>query len=343
MCERDGLRNSQCEDGDPNVWVADRCTELAVSLNGDYMHRLFAKMLVFVGCLSVAFAQETKTQSASSLPGPEVPIDLKPYAQQSDVLAAAEAVLHILKTAKFQKASYGDGQDQPPCDSLNRGMMLAHAGFNMFVNARERGWISPTSVLGSSQDLGLLSERRANLLRIWDAAKLMELLQLRETLTAWPEEIRHDVSTFLVELLNFKTTHREMRLRFSERLKEIQRRSTDNYALDYWVWRRVENVPDKGEKLDEFHRRRPEPLGYEEYSGALFQLVKEIPGQSREILNCLKRTSGALITFEGSVAGFDNGYSYPAKYMFTFWERRDREGLGTMAEYVLNQVIQALR
>jgi hypothetical protein len=226
-------------------------------------------------------------------------------------------------------------------------MMLAHAGFNMFVNTMERRWTSPTGALSNFSDdgpyAGLVSQKRGLLLRVWSMSDIERLIQLRLKLKAWPQKIRSDLRAFLTELLQFRKTRNEMILRFPERVKDTQRRETLQYAWSYRLWRSIEGIPNEGPELAEFHKRWPEPLSYSAHSEALYKVMKEIPGKARPIDKCLQQTSGALITFSGDVAAFDTGYSFPIRYMFTFWERRDSEGLNDMAEFVIKLVIEAIR
>ena len=281
------------------------------------------------------------------LPLPQVPTDLKAYVSTDDVLASAEVVLDILKTAKFHQSTQNEKQDEPSCDAFKRGMIVAHAGFNMFVNAREREWVSPTGALTpfgyDGPYTGLVSDRRGLLLRIWDLPKMSKLLTMRERLRSWPQGIRSDLAAFLTELVQFRSTRSELLVRFPEWVRKIQQRTTSQYALDYWVWRRIEGIPDSGEKLDEFHKRRPEPLGHDTYNDALINLMRQIPSSTRPMDACIQVTNGLMVSFDGNVAAYRPSYVLPAKYMFTFWERRESEGLGALAEYAIQQVIDVLR
>jgi hypothetical protein len=311
------------------------------------MVRLFAAAVLIITHFSILNAEEIPYTSDLKLPLPQIPNDLKGYADPAEVLASAEAILDVLKTAKFQKSSFSQKQVEPPCDALKRGMMLVHAGFNMLVNARERGWITPTGALSSFGEdgpyTGLVSERRWLLLRVWDLPRIGKLLELRERLRTWPQDIRSDLAVFLSEMLRFRSTRNEMLVRFHDRIKAIRQQSTIQYAWDYWLWRRVEGIPDSGDKLAEFHKRRPEPLSYEPYNKALFDLLNEIPGNTRPIDACFQQTDGVMVAFDASIAAYDPSYVLPAKYMFTFWERRQSEGLDNVTEYVIQRVIEALR
>lgn len=304
---------------------------------------LFAVLMLAQPCALRA----QPTADGPKLPSPEVPNDLKAYSDPAEVFASVESILDILKTAKFQKSTFSQKQNEPSCDALKHGMMLAHAGFNMLVNARERGWISTTGALSSFGEderyTGLVSERRWLLMPIWELPKIGKLLELRKRLSTWPSDIRSDLAAFLVELLRFRSTRNEMLVRFPERTKAIRQQSTLQYAWDYWMWRRVEGIPDSGDKLKEFNKRRREPLSYEGHNEALATLVKEIPSDAQTTDICLQQTNGALMTFDGNVGGYEPSYVLPAKYMFTFWERRESEGLGALAEYAIQQVIDVLR
>ena len=290
---------------------------------------------------------QAQDEKAIELPSIQLPSDLQAYADFNDVAASLAAVLDVLATAKFEKAAYGTKEDEPPCDALNRAMMLTHAGFNMLINARERGMISPGSVLPRYGDVrpikGLISERRGLLLRIWDMPKFEKLFQLRQKLSAWPKNLREDVVIFLTELQRFRITRKEMLLRFPDRVAEIQRRETIEYAYHYKSdWKLGNILPGSKEEV-EFLLRWPKPLGYAAHSAALYDVMKEIPQQERPIDACLKETAGTRITFSGDVAAFNSSYSYPIRYMFTFWERRESEGLSTVASFAIASAIEALR
>ncbi len=313
------------------------------------------KLLVLIFFLSIFLSTILQAQNAASeppeaiteLPAIHLPDDLQPYAEPNNILATVETVIDILASAKFAKATYSDKADEPPCDSLNRGMMLAHAGFNMFVNTTERGWTSPTAVLSNFGNdgpyAGLVSPRRGLLLRVWSMSDIERLIQLRLKLKTWPQKTRGDLGTFLTELLRFRKTRNEMILRFPERIKDIKRRETPEYAANYRLWRDIRGVPNEGPELAAFHIQWPEPLSYSAHSEALYKSMKEIPGEARPLDECLQETSGALITFSGDTSAFNTGYSFPIRYMFTFWERRDSEGLSNIAEFAIKRVIEAIR
>jgi hypothetical protein len=192
-------------------------------------------------------------------------------------------------------------------------------------------------------NLCLVSQRRGLLLRVWNTSDIERFIQLRIKLKAWPQKTRSDMSTFLTELLRFRKTRNEMMLRFSEQIKSIKERQTLKYAWDYWFQRDIRRIPNEGPELTEFHIQWPQPLIYNTHSEALYEIMKRIPGEARPLDKCLQETSGALITFSGDTSAFNTGYSFPIRYMFTFWERRDSEGLSNIAEFAIKRVLEAIR
>ena len=307
-------------------------------------------VVVFANYSQQALAQNGSVTTQSHMPAIKLPSDLKAYADYDDVIASAASVLDILATAKFEIPSHIRVKDkQSNCDAINWGMNLAYAGYNMFVNLRERELLTPNSVLGGWSTInrkGLVGKRRGLLTRIWDTNNIERLLSLRGKLKKWPPLLRNYLATFLTELRRFKRLRREMWLRAPKSLKDIQRRQTTLYFYQYHHYRDIKNIPygDKAKEA-EFHKEWPTMLTYETHSSALYKLMKESGARNISTHDgCLEQTPGTKIVFgDTDVPPYDNGFSYPMKYMFTFWGRRDAEGTAELADFVIAQVISALK
>lgn len=285
-----------------------------------------AFVAIFVIQIHCSYAQNEKF---GEIPPLELPEDLRAYQDVENVISKLSAVIEVLGTAQFEKASYSEKVDEPPCDAINRGMMLVHAGFNMAINNLEKGLLSPAATLPGWRDAGVvkgfISPRRGLLTRIWDMPKILEILNLGQKLATWPEPLKSDLRMFLGELLNFRQTRKEMFIRDGS-ISPIQERETIVYSYHYNFDLQIKGIKYGSREEDNFKIYTPKPLTYSEHSYILFEIFKRIPRVDRPENACLKETAGAKINFAKNVGSYDSSDAYTIRYMFTFWERRELEG-----------------
>ena len=299
------------------------------------------------------------------LPPLELPEQLRPYANISEVLTAATEVISLLKTAKV--LTRPSSARPPNCNrkeilSVYRGMAATQATYKLFVNRVELGWLSTESMMndavGRNSGRAFLKPYRLALWAIWNPTQVTKLVAIVDHLSSLPSPIKYDLAQFLHFLQSGQDMYNRIRKRSPEKLAEIERISKPIYSALRREARSLLPYDADKKKLDEFARQWPEHLFYDDESKEYRHLVDNVRniGQGK-LDSCLdgdmrsyndkgKKTVRLFISRiefgeKGEIA--DNLYGhYPIAYAIGFWQRRHNEATTKLADFLLRKAISKL-
>lgn len=303
--------------------------------------------LLALAAAPFAFAQEP------GIPPVELPEGLEPYGNVPTVLAAALQILSLMKTARVEMSS--DASRPSACNrdeilSIYRGMALAHAGYRLFVNRLELGWVSPEPMrnfFGSPTYRSLLQPSRLALVEVWRPENIARMVALSGALAELPPAIRLDLMNFLSYVRVGKDVYYRMHQRAPKKLSEIERVSAPTYSIER---REAEGWMSS----EDFKAKWPEHLYYEGLSQAYRELAKNVRDVGQPGLDeCLdgdmrerdkRREFVDRVSFgpDGELVVKAYGH-YPTAYTIGFWRRRQQEGMTKLADFVIARVITELK
>jgi hypothetical protein len=290
------------------------------------------------------------------LPNLDVPRGLEPYADVQLVLKNARRAIGLLGTAQLRLDPYPDlivpapgvqlrqRRIGPECDtaevrSFNRGYLLAHIGFNLFLSLQELGVARVHGPHGMpyEQQRKFIQFGRSTLLSVWTPNRLRDLLEVRQTIRTLPRPIREDLSAFLSKLQEYRQHYVRLKKARPAILDELFKREDDAY---YWYLVYLESKP----RSEELLKKVPKGIGYSELSELLDEQLREVSDVAKtDPGTCFVEHYGPTIMFPSEKLEYDRTYIYPTKYMISFWRRRDMEGIVDLSVYVIARVLEALR
>ena len=304
-------------------------------------------------CLLISSGFAFGQGRSASLPGVAVPAKLEPYADVQLVSKNARRAIGLLATAQTRLNPYPEPipnqtpgaapwpkQIGPECDtedvrSFNRGYLLAHTGFNLFLSLQELGVPQVEGPHGGPDERRrhFIQFGRSALLSVWTPNRLRDLLKVREALRDMPTPIKQDLSAFLSKLAEYRQHYDRLKKARAAVLDDLFRREDHAYVwYEAWVGAGAkERSPRTGigeSKLTEL------------LDGQIRQvsdLAKADPG------GCFVSHYGPIITLPSEKLEYANTWIYPTKYLVSFWRRRDMEGTSALADYVIAQVLETLR
>jgi hypothetical protein len=140
---------------------------------------------------------------------------LESYADVQLVLKNARRAIDLLGSTELKLEPYPEfvpppgsslreRKITPECNteevrSFNRGYLLAHTGFNVFLALQELGvaQVKGPHGLPYEQQRRFIQFGRVALLNVWTPSRLRELLEMRRALRVLPKPIKQDLSAFL--------------------------------------------------------------------------------------------------------------------------------------------------
>ena len=291
------------------------------------------------------------------LPKVSVPAGLETYADVQLVISNARRAISLLGAAQLKLAPYPEPivaapgyqlrqrKIGPKCDteeirSFNRGYLLAHTGFNLFLSLQELEVARVEGPRGMPYDAKrkFIEFGRSSLVTVWTPSRLRELLKVGQAMRTLPTPIKQDLSAFLSKLQEYRRYYIRLKKARPGLLDELFRRESDGY---YWYRVYLERPDAPGADL---LKKLPTGIGYSELSELLDQQLREVSDVVRNDPGaCFVEHYGPTITFPSEKLEYDRTYVYPTKYMISFWRRRDLEGLADLADYVIARVLQGLR
>lgn len=312
----------------PVVWVASCC-------------------LVLSG--SIAFGQKR-----DDLP-PKIaaPAKLEPYSDVLLVVKNARRAIHLLGLAQLSLDPYpepnptpiagvrGPKKVGPECDSeqtrsFNRGYLLAHVGFNLFLSLQELDVprVDGPHGLPNARKRNFVQFGRSALVSVWTTSRLRELLEVRHALKELPAPVRQDLSAFLSKLREYRQHYLRLRKARAEVLADLFMREDDAY---FWYEAALERYRSEP-------RQAPKALGYDELSELLDDQLRQVSDLAKtDPDRCYVEHYGPIITFPSEKLEYTRTRIYPTKYLVSFWHRREMEGTGNLADYVITRVFEVLR
>ena len=315
-----------------------------------------AFVLVLIGT-STALSQGRN----APLPTPGVPRGLEPYADVQLVLKNARQAIGLLGTAQLRLDPYPEpvvlapGVEIPPerrqrkisaeCDteevrSFNRGYLLAHTGFNLFLSLQELGVPrieGPHGMPNSYPIRKFVQFGRSALVSVWTPSRLRDLLEVRHSLRNLPSSVRQDLSIFLSKLQEYRQHYARLKNTRASVMDDLFTREGHAY---YWYWASFRSDPAFTQVL----KTMPKGLGVRELSELLDQQIREVSDVAKnDPAKCFIEHHGPTISFASERLEYDGTYIYPTKYMISFWRRRDMEGTSDLAAYVITRALEALR
>jgi hypothetical protein len=313
-----------------------------------FMDKFSVRSLFFV-CCGLLIGSESALGQERNVPMPsvDVPTKLEPYADLALVEKNARRAIELLATAEVKLSPYPEGRqkqitaecDSPEVRSFNSGYVLAHTGFNLFLSLQEMGIprVDGPNGLPNNTKRNFVQFGRAALLSVWTPSRLRELLKVRKAVRDLPQPIRADLAVFLSKLLEYRQHYARLKKARAAALDDIFNREGADY---YWysVWR---NQPDV---LKNDRSRIPEGIGYPELSELLDEHVRQVSDVGKtDPGSCFIEHHGPTITLPSEKLEYDGRWIYPTKYLISFWRRRDMEGTGNIAAYVIAEVLDTLR
>lgn len=311
---------------------------------------LFACCCLLIGS-GIALGQDRN----SPLPKVGIPAKLEPYADAALVANNARRAMELLATAQLKLDPYPEAvgvnpnrpkQITPECDSgevrsFNRGYLLAHTGFNIFLLLQELGIprVDGPHGLPTNRKRNFIQFGRTALLSIWTPDRLRDLLKVRTALRDLPQPIRQDLATFLSKLMEYRQHYVRLKRVRSAALDDLFRREDDAYYWYLTSWKEP-TVPATAEAL----KKIPGGIGYDELSDLLDEQARQVSDVAKtDPGRCFVAHYGPTITFPSEKLEYTNTWIYPTKYLISFWRRRDMEGTGDLAAYVITLALETLR
>jgi hypothetical protein len=300
-----------------------------------------------------AFGQERNVP----MPSVDIPTKLEPYADLALVQTNARRAIELLATAELKLAPYPEGRKQitPECDSaevrsFNRGYLLAHAGFNIFLSLQELGIPRVEGPNGGSTEMrrSFVQFGRGALLSVWTPSRLKDLLKVRQALSGLPQPIRQDLAAFLSKLVEYRQHYARLKKARAAAVDELFLREDGEY---YWYLAYLErsNTPEAREtatvqSAGETLKKVLKGIGYDELSDLLDQQAREVSDVAKaDPGRCFIEHHGPTITLPSEKLEYDGQWIYPTKYLISFWRRRDMEGTSNIAAHVIAEVLETLR
>jgi hypothetical protein len=183
------------------------------------------------------------------LPARSVPVGLEPYADVTLVLQNGRRVIGLLGTAQFDVHASDGQKSEGNCNSLevqsfNRGFVLAHTGFNMFLALQEAGFTDLAGPVGMPGDKGrrFVQFGRSALLAAWTPKQIGQLLDLRQSLHSLPTPVKADLAAFLTKLREYRSHYARLKAAKPDLLEDLFEREDDAY---YWYHAYVESNSGK--------------------------------------------------------------------------------------------------
>ncbi|MGH1352814.1 MAG: hypothetical protein ACRBBN_18715 [Methyloligellaceae bacterium] len=298
--------------------------------------------------------------SSLKFPSISIPEKLQVYADISKVTHISKEVLDALSTAKFslQKGTFQEGCQDEQILSIFRGQALSHAGYSMFINRAEQGWVSAEMVINADgqSTRAFLQSNRLILLTAWNSKSLHKLLALRDNLPKLPENIRSDLRNFLIFLRDTGKVYQQLKKRGKDEYRKIIYLASSDY-----FYKRIfaKSLLKKNDalKMELFKNKWPEYLDSFKEAESYRELANQVKDFKQKplqaclddsfiILDKVKRPSVVYIQSisfgDSSKIVYDPSYYLPNKYAVSFWHRRDNEGTTALAAFVLDHVIQSL-
>lgn len=277
------------------------------------------------------------------------PAGLEAYTDVALVLQNARHVIATLGTAKFEAdPSFADknggecGSDE--VQSFNRGFILAHTGFNMFLALQESGFsdLSGANGLTGYKHRRFVQFGRSTLIAAWTPTQLGQLIGMREMLRSLPKTTKADLAAFLTKLAEYRLHYTRLKTAKPEILEDLFRREDDGY---YWYRASLEqSASAHPEYLAEQLKSMPEALGYSELSAALDKELREVSDIGKTDPNsCFVENVGLIISYPTEKLKRDRNSIYATKYMISFWRRRYMEGISELADFAIKQMLETLR
>lgn len=277
------------------------------------------------------------------------PAGLESYADTAIVLQNARRVVGVLGTAKFDVNASGDEKRDTECNSeevqsFNRGYVLAHTGFNMFLALQETGF---TDLAGPNRLAGEKHRRfvqfgRSALLAAWKPKQIGQLIDLRGSLRSLPASTKADLATFLTKLGEYRLHYTRLKAAKPELLEDLFRRENDAY---YWYHAYIEsNATKDAETFSELLKQMPKGVSYSELSETLDKELREVSDVAKNDPHaCFIQHLGLVISYPSEKLNRDYNPIYATKYMVGFWRRRAMEGTSELADFAIQRVLDALR
>lgn len=291
----------------------------------------------------VALSQEHNTP----MPSVAVPANLEPYADLALVERNARKTIELLATAQMKYPEPGSdaaaiGPKIPPeCDSaevrsFNRGYLLAHAGFNLFLSLQELGIAraeGPHGLPGTVQRK-FIQFGRAALLSAWTPSRLTDLAKVGLALRDLPQPVKVDLAAFLSKLMEYRQHYARIRKARGETLDDLFNRASEGY-----VWYSLSWAGDSKTLTS----KRPAGIGYDELSERLDELARQVSDVAKaDPGRCFVAHIAPTIAFPSEKLEY-SAMIFPTKYLISFWLRRDMEGTGNIAAHVIAEVLKVLQ
>jgi hypothetical protein len=306
-----------------------------------------ARVLLLVGLFFSSSGFALGQERSASLPSVDVPTKLEPYADLGLVEKNARRAIALLATAQL-KLSYQEPGEvwgpkiTPECDSaevrsFNRGYLLAHTGFNLFLSLQELGVPrvdGPHGLPGTVQRK-FIQFGRAALLSVWTPRRLTDLVKMRHALRDLPQFVKVDLAAFLSKLMEYRQHYARIRMARGEALDDLFNRASVGYVWYSLSW---------GGDSKTSTSKLPAHIGYEELSERLDELARQVSDVAKaDSGRCFVAHIGPTITFPSEKLEYTSTLIFPTKYLISFWRRRDMEGTSNIAAHVIGQVLEALR
>ena len=148
--------------------------------------------------------------------------------------------------------------------------------------------------------------------------------------------IRQDLSAFLTKLLEYREHYSRVKLQRAAILNDLFTREDDGYC-----WYRAYLQSQTAERVT---KETLKGIGYHELSEMLDEQIRQVSDVGKsDPESCHVGHIGPKIMFPSEKLEYDLTWIYPAKYMMSFWRRRDMEGTIALAGHVIGRVLEGLR